>query len=247
MASWSATTNRSTTSDGTISTPIWTVSHTQGTATYAVGNQQYVAAQGYTGPTGVLNNWVNINNTIYDYNINSYILSPTAYINGVNLPYLSSIPYWIHLDFPAIRSAYRCYTNITPQQFTSGYITAFSQASYRTTFGFGGDIGTVLNNDPGGNLVFDSSPGGDISIVPAGGTVNNPLQIGDSNTLYGSQLINTTGFGSYRQIAGQIGTATSITAPDVYSNFYSTFNLEIRSDMPTGTYQFRFELDWNYL
>jgi hypothetical protein len=244
MASWSATTNRSSTADGTISTPEWSISHTQGTVTYAIGNQQYAVGYG----TNPLNNWVYINSTVYNYTLQRYVQNPYATLNGVALSNAQSTPYWAHLNFPALATNLRVYTNITDNSFSDYFQTiyAFTQQSYMyaTNGSTSGQRQTTAiykeawMNTPGyGNYAY---------IVPAGGTVNTPLQIGDSGTYYTEDPTITTSTGP-SNLQSQIGTATPTTAPGAFSDFYYTFNLEIPAVVPSNTFLFRFEMDWNYL
>jgi hypothetical protein len=243
MSSWS-TNNSTQTADGTISTPVWTVSHTQGTVTYAQGNQSYVVGQG----TFDNNNFVFLSNSPYDYTLQRYVLRPYVIANGATLTGASADPYLANLSFPALTSNLRVYTNITDSDFPNYYtqIQTFTNQTYMFAIN-GTNVGNrqYINTYKESWIVDPSF----FNVVPAGGTSNNPVQIGDTGTHYfGDHFVwdpNTSI--SPTNIQYQIGTATSTTAPGVFSDFYYTFNIYLLDTLPTKTYQFRFELDWNYL
>ena len=234
MSSWSAT-NRSTTADGTISTPIWTIPHIQGNGkTIASGIDSYVIWNDFpNGPQSFVGG-----SNVYNYSIGAYQLSLFGYDQGVAIP-ASSLPNYIRSENSRMRATeLRCYSNAVNGDSGGDRIVAFSQQVV-----FSSPNGSTTGNRSYIPLGFDlaNSNWPDTYEVPVGGTINNPLQIGDSGTQWGfSGVIGNTGVDPF--FSTKIGLQDQFS----YSNYNYWLAVEIASAAVTKTYQFRFEYDYVY-
>jgi hypothetical protein len=138
---------------------------------------------------------------------------------------------WTGLTFPATVTRIKVYSNIVSADVGSFIPNAISV-----------QLITAFLNSANSSVVgprFDQYLYGIKQFPPAGvlfapiGTLNNPPEIGDTDTMYTIYDMPFTGIGD------QIGTGGP------FSSYYYTFGMFIPSSAATKTYKFRFFLEYN--
>jgi hypothetical protein len=72
------------------------------------------------------------------------------------------------------------------------------------------------------------------SSIVNSGVLNSPIAVGDIGTFFGNSTIN----------GGSLGTGSNIGIGGTYSRYYYTFAISIAAATASGTYKFRFELEY---